>query len=517
MTSQEGASGNPSRGVREAIQLLSAILANSCSSAGTRVPSETFRQAKFNQPQAAPALWSLLALCLQLVRFLDSPERPAGELRSHVHYQSFERSRTDQLKHTAFVVRKRLHAMGYSKRAFYSTDCERVDSRELLLALGWLLHRGCLFQKLTAYHLREAACLRVPLKPKQSYLLDCAETEISQFSSELKLLEEELAQCSMSQDSQALSHSLHKLAWLRGRASLSWRTVSTARSSYQKLAASLSASMGPGPSRSLALNVHQLFLLRYPDRLSSYMKKLEWHVVCLQQLIEWSSRQGNYWRWMESVLDLQKRERTEREEEEGKERGLRCGEETSSVVDCSEPLTLGEVSLRVERLHQEVASLLEKNKSHVDSIHRAWRAKEKRSQSEMRDASNLKETAKKWTVRLYFHHPCFMSSGAPSNASANCDVEVLNQIDIAACLPWMKPTPARRGSTLPNLASQQLEAATALRLEASQKSLQESQTSLLQMEDVLGQLKEETRQKLYSLQQALPASIAVVLPAGERK
>ena len=489
--------GNQSGGVRDTIQLLTSILA-ACGT-GTRVPSETFRQAKFDQAQATPTIWYLLFLCVQLHRILTSAVGPTDDIRDQIRWHKL---RKDQLSHKAFVVRRRLHSMGYLRARFYSVNHEHVGARELLLAFGWLLHHGRLFQKLVTYHANATTSIKVPLKTKEKFLLNGIEEEVGWFSSELKRLEIELERCSGSCDSQALNHCLHRLSWLKGKVLLSWRTASTVRSSYQKLVSSLETfTLSPTGSavhsRCRPVNVHQLFLLRYPDRLVTYTKNLEWHISCLELLTAWRSHAANFWRWMESVLDLERRETATREEER---RELDSSNET--VADSELP-ALGELSSRVDRLHREVALLLEKNKPHIDSIYRAWRAKESR------DTSSLKEERRKGgaleELPVYF---CFSSESPQSKVSASWDVEILNQLD-TAFVPMLEPSPTVRIPYLSGLVSREQEV-TSLRLKASQQSLLETQSSLSQIEEGNKRLREDIWKELCALQYVLPTSIRVI-------
>ncbi|XP_040830904.1 tubulin epsilon and delta complex protein 1 isoform X2 [Ochotona curzoniae] len=117
------------RRVRGAAALPEAVAALSRALPAAPSP-ETFRRAKFDRPEAAAALWSLLARVLSA---LPAPAVPAS------------------LGPEARWVKAALRAQGYQRRALWELpeDGSR-GSRELLLALSWLLARGPLLEQLLA-------------------------------------------------------------------------------------------------------------------------------------------------------------------------------------------------------------------------------------------------------------------------------------------------------------------------------------------------------------------------------
>nr|XP_025725017.1 tubulin epsilon and delta complex protein 1 isoform X4 [Callorhinus ursinus] len=99
---------------------------------------EIFRRAKFDRPEAAPALWQLLFRVLSPLPADGAPASPASPaspaLEAQVH-----------------LVKSALRSQGYPRRALAQLPEDGSQgSRELLLALAWLLARGPLLEQLLA-------------------------------------------------------------------------------------------------------------------------------------------------------------------------------------------------------------------------------------------------------------------------------------------------------------------------------------------------------------------------------
>ncbi|XP_047717102.1 tubulin epsilon and delta complex protein 1 isoform X5 [Prionailurus viverrinus] len=99
---------------------------------------EIFRRAKFDRPEAAPALWQLLFRVLSPLSANGASAPPA---------QGEPPSTEAQVR----VVKSELHSQGYPRRALAQLPEDGSQgSRELLLALAWLLARGPLLERLLA-------------------------------------------------------------------------------------------------------------------------------------------------------------------------------------------------------------------------------------------------------------------------------------------------------------------------------------------------------------------------------
>ncbi|XP_040334354.1 tubulin epsilon and delta complex protein 1 isoform X4 [Herpailurus yagouaroundi] len=121
---------------------------------------EIFRRAKFDRPEAAPALWQLLFRVLSPLS-ANGASAPAA--------QGEPPSTEAQVR----VVKSELHSQGYPRRALAQLPEDGSQgSRELLLALAWLLARGPLLERLLA-QTRVRLGDEIPLCEIHSYTRGC--------------------------------------------------------------------------------------------------------------------------------------------------------------------------------------------------------------------------------------------------------------------------------------------------------------------------------------------------------
>uniref|UniRef100_A0A9L0IPZ4 Tubulin epsilon and delta complex 1 n=1 Tax=Equus asinus TaxID=9793 RepID=A0A9L0IPZ4_EQUAS len=115
---------------------------------------ETFRRAKFDRPEAAPALWRLLFHVLSPRPADDAAALPTPEAQAR-------------------LVKSVLRSQGYPRRALVQLPEDGSQgSRELLLALSWLLARGPLLERLLA-QIRVRLGDEMPVCEVHSYTRGC--------------------------------------------------------------------------------------------------------------------------------------------------------------------------------------------------------------------------------------------------------------------------------------------------------------------------------------------------------
>ncbi|XP_022431606.1 tubulin epsilon and delta complex protein 1 isoform X6 [Delphinapterus leucas] len=222
---------------------------------------ETFRRAKFDRPEAAPALWRLLfrVLSPQLADGASASFSPEAQVRS---------------------VKLALRTQGYPRRALAQLpDDGSQGGRELLLALAWLLARGPLPERLLTQNrvqlgdempVCECEALASPGPPAPSVEADgCVD--------------------------------IRHLQWLMGKLRFRWRNLMASQQEQCALLGKIhSYTRGCHSDRSLGhLSVTETELLRDPEGGRQLLRRLERENARLQAALEWRRRELVFWRWMD--------------------------------------------------------------------------------------------------------------------------------------------------------------------------------------------------------------------------
>ncbi|KAG8514450.1 Tubulin epsilon and delta complex protein 1 [Galemys pyrenaicus] len=244
----DGAAGLP-----EAIAALSRVLPDGPS-------PETFRRAKFDRPEAAPALWRLL------VRVLCPPPTASPEPALDPEAE-------------ARLVKSTLRGEGYPRWALARLPEDGAQgSRELLLALAWLLARGPLLQQLLTHD-------RVRLGDEMP-----------------------LCQCeALASPGSPAPHAeadgpvdVRHLQWLMGKLRFRRRALAASQQEQCALLSKIhSYTRGCHGDRSLGhLSVVETELLRDPEAGRQLLRRLESENERLEAFLQWRSRELVFWQWM---------------------------------------------------------------------------------------------------------------------------------------------------------------------------------------------------------------------------
>ena len=447
-------------GAREAIQHLSSILTD-CSI--PKVPSESFRQAKFNRDEATGVLWTLLLNTVQLLLFLES-RTAHEEIRDSIRYHSLLPTTpdTNRSQTATLVIRKYLLSLGYSRVEFYSIPFNS-ESRELLMTFGWLLHKSRLIEKLQAYHLEMAGAIRVPFRANKMFAMRGVVDDSESIEAELREISTDLSQVALGQKavnkhqySDAMvkvDEGLQKLAWIMGRLQTRWKSALTSRMSYLKLAHQLHKStLAQQQSRTSDkpphLSVHELFLLRYREQLSSYLKQMEHRVSCLQRLSRWQMYEPVFWQWMESVLDLHEKEKAsllEKQADGADSAKMGSGHNVVAVEDQLE--NVQRLKDKVHALEREVCGLLEKHRPYLEKMQRIWRLKAKTVRSGEVEREHTQDVEKLESLLLKTNQHLQLKLGKIKEATST--TETLTMLDRAVYVREDVTEPPRRKSALP--------------------------------------------------------------------
>ena len=278
--------------VRKAIQTLSCILSNFNL---PRVPSEVFRQAKFNKPAASGNMLQLLYhSCELLSQLVKDPYTPRPQLTSNIQPTLESLNERWML----FAIRKFLKQSGYIRNQFYSEQ----NSRELLLALGWVIFKHGLIIKLRKSVINRSL---LPMKQSVMALLDQVETDQLNIQKEMLQVESDLCK------DKCHINALHKLVWINGRITTQFKNLNRSLSMYEKLARNIySYTRTEGKE---GLEVYEVYLLRHKESLSRYIHDLEKQLSLLHLFSEWEKLSPVFAKWLISILEMEEEEKAGRE------------------------------------------------------------------------------------------------------------------------------------------------------------------------------------------------------------
>lgn len=225
---------------------------------------EIFRRAKFDRPEATSALWQLLFRVL-------SPF-PAGNALASI-----------ALEVQARLVKSALCSQGYPRLALAQLPEDgSKGSRELLLALSWLLARGPVPEQMLAQ-------TRVPLGDEMTV---CQCEALASLGPPAPHLEAEGPV------------DVRHVQWLMGKLRFRWRQLV---SSQQEQCALLSKihlyTRGCHSDQNLGhLSVTEAEMLRDPEGGQKLLRTLEHESRRLEAVLAWRRAEPVFWQWMDTVL-----------------------------------------------------------------------------------------------------------------------------------------------------------------------------------------------------------------------
>ncbi|XP_040334352.1 tubulin epsilon and delta complex protein 1 isoform X2 [Herpailurus yagouaroundi] len=225
---------------------------------------EIFRRAKFDRPEAAPALWQLLFRVLSPLSANGASAPAAQEAQVR-------------------VVKSELHSQGYPRRALAQLPEDGSQgSRELLLALAWLLARGPLLERLLA-QTRVRLGDEIPL---------CECEALARPGPPVPRVEADGPV------------DIRHLQWLMGKLRFQWRKLITSQQEQCALLGKIhSYTRGCHSDRSLGhLSVAETELLRDAEGGQQLLRSLESENVRLEAALHWRRQELVFWLWMDTVL-----------------------------------------------------------------------------------------------------------------------------------------------------------------------------------------------------------------------
>ncbi|CAL1530512.1 unnamed protein product [Lymnaea stagnalis] len=256
--------------VRAVIELFCLFLRENCVSDAR---AESLRQAKFNKDSAASKLWTILfdtiCFCNFCQPLLVTPTK----------------------EDVVVYVKTELQKWGYLSQSLAMLPSDMSSgSRELLLALGWVVHTQKLFDKVITRRsnpLEQQLLEFVPSDGKQTNLDTCP-PDLCKQSSILpaERTQQQLVLCGKLQMALRRLYSVdQQLAGLRN--TIHQCTQGVCLQSDLNHLTSL-----------------EVYLLRHPESLKQMLNELEKDNVEMKHLLEWKELEHFFWEWMDSVLHL---------------------------------------------------------------------------------------------------------------------------------------------------------------------------------------------------------------------
>lgn len=279
---------------------------------------EIFRRAKFDRPEAAPVLWQLLLRVLSPLAANNTWTDLAPEAQAR-------------------VVKSALGSRGYPRSVLLQfPDGSSQGSRELLLALSWLLAQGPLLEQLLAQ-------TRVQLGDQ---LPQCE-----------ALTSPGPLACLVATKSPV---DLRLVEWLMGKLRFRWRCLILSQREQCTLLSKIHLyTQGCHSQQSLGhLSVAETEMLRDPESSQQLLHALESENARLEAALEWRRCELVFWQWMDTVLDA-------------------CSPETPAVT--SQPTALPMISEgglgELESVRQELLALQEELREVAEPRRAAWESR----------------------------------------------------------------------------------------------------------------------------------------------
>ncbi|XP_023681099.1 tubulin epsilon and delta complex protein 1 [Paramormyrops kingsleyae] len=262
--------------VKEVIESLCKLL---CALGVQSVPgAETFRRAKFNKPDAVPEMWQLLYSIYVKAFAVDC---------------EFQVPHKPDLGAQVSLVRSMLVHYGYGAQWLRGdrSQWDAVGSRDLLLALGWLLSTGSLLESLLWTAAQGPDVL--PGVTRMSF------TVPSSFDAPVTPKGEEEPPLGAEEWERAL----RRLQWQHGKLTFMRRSLLAAQEERARLLHQvLHSTRCTGDSQHRDAKTHLSTAVAGRNK---ELERLQIGTRVLERYLDWKLLEGLFWSWMGSVIDAQ--------------------------------------------------------------------------------------------------------------------------------------------------------------------------------------------------------------------
>ena len=342
-------------GIRETVKVLLALLTD-CGC--PHVPSESFRQAKYDRPEAVEPFWRILQHVLCVLQFLKSGD--LRDMREVIATATATATHCGSNEKIALSVRRHALDLQYHRPKFYA---DSVGSCELLLFFAWMFHATSFISRLQSYHVNAALhSMSIPLSSSKYFMLEQVQKNTASLDRQVESL------VTADSDAVSLDDALRKIQWLKGMMFGSGRSVENSHKATVKLSHTILQSCTGSKPRRQPLSLHDLFLLRYPEQLSASVRRLEWHTASLHNLVKWQQHESVFWQWMESVLD----QHTAAVHTSSPDTAV----QGTDVESTTTKLCVDKLSEEVAERQQKLSRRIEAKKPLIERLHKATKSKE---------------------------------------------------------------------------------------------------------------------------------------------
>lgn len=266
--------------IRETIEALCTVLNNHCPN---KVSAESFRQAKFDKGEVTETLWLTLHTILCTESF-----KPSNKSKQDV---------ANFCKHNMFHK-------GYRVSEFFRLPEDMSwGSRELMLALGWLIAKDDVVSKF--------------INKLEPLIFEDPPLDLSLYDKiPLPGAVDGFTELMTQKDCKNSVDVAERLILKYNKLNSSLRSLLETRNEYTKMVCSLHSVPKTTKSKSSShFSSQDVYLLRHPQELTKYQEKVEWFCSYAKALISWSANELTFWKWMESVLDAKLQNDAETEHE----------------------------------------------------------------------------------------------------------------------------------------------------------------------------------------------------------
>ena len=322
-------------GPREAIQTLSFILTELDM---PKVPSEVFRQAKFDHPSSYSSMMQVLYRLVLILNVTSSISATSKQpyfscVPSVEQIISSVPEEVPNDDWMLLIIQNFLLRSRYSRLSFYSM-CNN-SSRELLLGLGWILFGCGLIDQIKTCVIRSASSPLFPFKMSIEGLLSNIDQECTDIGSQLKEISESL------QHNNINDSILQKLIFTNSRLSRQLVILERSIGTYKKLRSQI-LSLAEGN-----VELYEIYVMTHPEFNSECISNLEKHLSLLTLLVQWETLEPVFTKWLESVLDLHQRE------------------QLSNIPQIA---TVDTLKSKVDELQSSIEDFIRKNKNYIENV-----------------------------------------------------------------------------------------------------------------------------------------------------